>query len=145
MADKDDEQKDNKPVDISDFFTKDRQENGAWYEPVINEKGIGIKMKIVGSDSEHGVKAFKKYNEDLAVISKMTDEVKMSESIRKSLASCAASLTVDIQGADGRKMLEGGKECVYSNEKAYKLFYNSPLLANVVTEFSKNDVNYMNI
>lgn len=132
-----------KVVDISDFFTKDRKEQGVWHEPVVDGRGIGIEFKIIGSDSDAAAPIFSDYDKDMTRIGAIEDtSIKMKE-IRDVDCKTGSKLVKDLRAKNGFDAKIDGKPLVYSTETVYRIFFNAPSIARDIIDFAKSDGNFM--
>lgn len=132
-----------KVINLDDFFTKDRQENGVWFEPEINGTGAGFELLVIGSESDEAAVIFADYEKDLNRIRSIEDSVKSNEESRRSMAKVASKLTKNIRGVDGAVVKLGDKEISFSEETMKIIFYNVPSLALEVARFARKDSNFM--
>lgn len=130
-------------VDISSFFTKNNQEKGVYHEPVIDGQNLGIKFRIIGSESDEGASVFSEYDKDIEHIESIEDTAKKNEASRDSMARIASKLTKDMEPVEGVEAIINGKPLVYDKDIVYEIFYNSPTIANDIIRFSRRDSNFM--
>lgn len=130
-------------VDVSSFFTKSNQENGVFHEPSIEGQGLGIRFKVIGSESDEGASIFSEYDKDVDRIEAIEDSKKKNEASRDSMARIASKLTKDISPVEGVEAIINGKPLTYDKDILYEIFYNSPTIANDIIRFSRRDTNFM--
>lgn len=127
-------------VDIADFFTAEAEANGAWYEPVVNGKGIGIEFKLLGNSSDKAIVAAEAYEKALAESEKETDIVKRSRMERDALSKRIEVMVLDIRGKDGREILIRGKPLTYSKEAVMAILDGSkPIKTELLKAFTSSE------
>lgn len=129
-------------VDIADFFTKERSENGVWFEPNINGN-IGIEFLVIGAESNEAAQILSDYDKDVSRINEMKEPEKRNEEQRKSMASVAAKLVKNIRAVSGMKILIEGKPLTYSHSTIYTIMYNSLSIADKIVRFARRDSAFM--
>ncbi len=112
-------------IDIADFFTTSREKEGVWYEPVIEDVGIGIEFKILGYSSDQNVISAEVYRKEHEAAEKETDPVKKNNMERDAVCKRIASLVTDIRGKDGNEIRIDGKPLVYSDEVVRHILYEN--------------------
>lgn len=114
-----------KVIDIADFFTTSREKEGVWYEPKIEDVGIGIEFKILGYSSDQNVISAEVYRKEHEEAEKETDPVKKNNMERDAVCKRIASLVTDIRGKDGNEIRIGGKPLSYSEEVVREILYEN--------------------
>lgn len=135
-------QKEERIVDISDFFTKENSEKGVWYEPNVNGK-IGLEFLVIGAESNEAAEVLAQYDKDAARIEEIKDADKKNEESRKALAEAVAKLVKDIRGAEGIKPMINGKPLTYNHATIFAIMYNSFPIANEILRFSRKASGFM--
>lgn len=130
-------------VDISDFFTKDRKEEGVWHEPVIEGKRIGILFKVIGSDADSAATVFADYDKEIEKLDSVEDPEKKIKGLKEVQARTSAKLVKDIKAQDGYEALINGEPLAYSEETVYRIFINATSIAADIISFSRRDGNFM--
>lgn len=130
-------------VDISDFFTKEKSETGAWCNPVIDGEKLGIEFLVIGSESNEAAAILNQYDKDITKIEEIKDVEKRNEETRKALATAISKLVKDIRGAEGVNPMVNGKPLTYSVAVVYTIMYNSFTIANEILRFSRRASAFM--
>ena len=115
----------NKVVDIADFFTTSREKEGIWYEPHVDDVGIGIEFKILGYSSDQNVISAEVYRKEHEAAEAETDPVKKNNMERDAVCKRIASLVTDIRGKNGNEIRIGGKPLVYSEDVVRQILYEN--------------------
>ena len=131
-------------VDIADFFTKAQQDEGVWFEPTVEGFGVGFELKVIGSESNEGAKAFSEYDKDFAKIQAIEeDAVESNEQARVAISTCASKLVKDIRGKEGKEVVLHGKTVKYADIRWNDIFYQMPSMAQTILRFARKDTNFM--
>lgn len=144
MAEKDEviqEEKKN-VVDIADFFTKKRSEEGVWFEPNINGN-IGLEFLVIGAESNEAAQILADYDKDVTRINEIKEPEKKNEEMRKAMAEVAAKLVKNLRPSGDAKILIDGKPLTYSHSNVYTIMYNSLPIADKIVRFSRRDSGFM--
>lgn len=129
-------------INVCDFFSKDNEENGKWYEAKVRGVGTGIEFKIYGPNSSAVSVAQERYQKARDEINKMEDVKAKSEATDKMLAEYAAALVCDIRGKDGQKLVnKDGSEVTVKDVKT--ILYNAPVIASDIAKFETNQNNFL--
>lgn len=131
--------------ELSDLFTTERINEGAWFAPSASGVFCGLRFKVLGVGSTKVIDAFAKYTN--AVDSIPVDKgIEVAVNTQASVnAEFASNIVADVETLDGRKIVFQGKEISNIQETMKKLFEGNPLIAEKIIEFASNDFNYMNI
>lgn len=130
-------------INISDFFSKDNEENGIWYEVKVRGVNSGIEFKIYGPNSTAAAVAQDGYNKAKDEINKIEDVTAKSKALDKALAEYAAALCCDIRSKDPEKKLtnKDGSEVTKADIK--DILFNAPVLASDIARFETNQNNFL--
>lgn len=112
-------------IDIADFFTTQKEEEGVWIEPKIKGKGIGIEFKVLGTASDATVIAGEQYEKDSALAEAEKDPVKKSHLNRDALVKRISAMVVDIRSKGDNSILIHGKPLTYSKENVEAILTGS--------------------
>lgn len=114
-----------KVVDIADFFTTSREKEGVWYEPKVDDVGIGIEFKILGYSSDQNVISAEVYRKEHEAAEAETDPVKKNNMERDAVCKRIASLITDLRGKNGNEIKIGGKPLTYSEDAVRQILYEN--------------------
>lgn len=137
-------EKKGKTVDISAFFNRKNEEEGVWFEPEILGEPLGLRFKVIGSNSNAAAKATADYRREMDKVSAIKDEGEKNERTMEAIAKYTSALTRDIKPAEGVKAVNGGAEFSYTEEGCYQVMLNSSVIARAVLDFAYSDRNFMN-
>lgn len=129
-------------INVGDFFSKDNEENGKWYEAKVRGVGTGIEFKLFGPNSSAAAIAQDKYQKARDEVAKIEDVKAKSEATDKMLAEYAAALVCDIRGKDGQE-LQNDDGTPVTVKDIYKILYNAPVLASDIAKFETNQNNFL--
>jgi hypothetical protein len=131
-----------KSVCVADFFSKENEDNGIWYEVKVRGVGTGIELKVYGPNSNHASVAQDKYRKAREEVDKIDDVSARSEATDKILAEFASALIADIRGKDGVKLVnKDGSDTTVKDIKDIML--NAPIIASDVVKFQQNQNNFL--
>lgn len=130
-------------INISQFFSKQNEEEGKWYEPKVRGVGVGFEVKVYGPNSSAASMAQDKYQKARDEINKISDEKAKIEATDKMLAEYAAALICDIRPIGNKKltMTENGPEVTIKDIK--EIMYQAPILASDIARFESNQNNFL--
>ncbi|MCQ2086564.1 MAG: hypothetical protein MJZ37_00610 [Bacilli bacterium] len=129
-------------INIADFYSKDNEENGIWYEVKVRGVGTGIEFKLYGPNSSAASVAQDKLQKAKDEVNKIEDVKAKSTATDKMLSEYAAALVCDIRGKDGKKLLnEDGTEVTMKDVK--NILYKSPVIATDIARFESNQNNFL--
>ncbi|MBO7123190.1 MAG: hypothetical protein J6V90_07930 [Treponema sp.] len=131
-------------VDISAFFNRKNEEDGAWFEPNFNGTPLGIEFKVIGSNSNAAAKETADYKREMAQIEGIKDEVKKNDREMDAIARYAAALVRDVRAKGNVAAQLNGKPLTYTKEAVYEIMLNSSVIARAVLNFSFADGNFIN-
>lgn len=145
MADTVEEKKSEKAVvDISAFFTRKNEEEGAWFEPVFEGVPLGIEFKVIGSNSNAAAKETADYKREMAKIEGIKDEVQKNDREMDAIARYSAALVKGIRAKGNVVAKLNEKPLEYSKEAVFEIMLNSSLIARAILNFSFADGNFTN-
>ena len=128
-------------INISNFFSKENEESGVWYEVKVRGVGSGIEVKVYGPNSNAAAVAQDAYQKAKNEINKIEDVSAKNKAMDKALAEYAAALCSDIRGKDGVKLVnKDGSEVTKADIK--DILFNAPVLASDIARFETNQNNF---
>ena len=131
-------------VDISAFFNRKNEEDGAWFEPVLEGTPLGIEFKVIGSNSNAAAKETANYRRETSQIEGIKDETQRNEKSNDAIARYAAALVKGVRAKGDVAAQLNGKPLTYSPEAIYEIMLNSSLIARAILNFSFADGNFIN-
>ena len=131
-----------KVINVGDFYSKDNEENGMWYEAKVRGVGTGIEFKLFGPNSSASAVAQDKYQKARDEIAKIEDVKAKNEATDKMLAEYAAALVCDIRGKDGQE-LQNEDGTPVTVKDVYTILFNAPVLASDIAKFETNQNNFL--
>lgn len=129
-------------INVSDFFSKENEESGKWYEPKVRGVGVGFEFKVYGPNSSAAAVAQDKYQKAKDEVNKIEDPKAKSEAIDKILADYAASLCCDIRGI-GDVELQNNDGTKVTKDDIKSILYNAPVIASDIARFETNQNNFL--
>ena len=130
-------------IDIASFFTKKNEEEGIWYEPKVEGRGIGIEFKLLGKASDANTIASEVYEKETDEASKEKDAVKRRDKNDKALAKRFAAVVTDVRATEGNTVFIEGKPLTYSRETVeYILLQSSVISEDILRAFIERE-NFM--
>lgn len=129
--------------ELSNLFTTDRMNEGVWFEPYSDGISTGVRFKVLGVGSTKVVNDYAKYTMDLNTVTVkdgLEGALKKQAEINAELAS---KLVVDIEAADGRKVVSKGEKITDISATMKTLFKKNTLVAELIIKFASSDFNYM--
>ena len=136
------ESKKSKVVDLSEFFTTQRMEEGVWFEPTVYGKSTGLEFKVIGADSDEAAVIMSDYAKDTQKIEEEDDPQEKNKKTRELLATYSSKLVKDIRVIEGYEVKLNGDEVRYSKDLVYNFFYESPRFAIEILNFARRDSNF---
>lgn len=131
-------------VNIEDFFTKENEEKGVWFEPEINGVPCGIMFLVTGAGTDRNITNSERFEKKIREIKdKYKDPEEQNAAMRKANAERVADFVSGIKAAEGCEIDFGGKPVEYSRPMMEKIFYNSPMIANEILSFAVRTANFM--
>lgn len=130
-------------IDISDFFTKKNEEEGIWYEPQVEGRGIGIEFKLLGKASDANTIASEVFEKESDEASKEKDALKRKTLNDKALAKRIAAIVTDIRPVEGNSILIEGKPLTYSKETVEYILSQSSIISEDILKAFIERENFM--
>lgn len=137
-----------KIIDISQFFSRENEMEGIWFEPEVNNKPTGIEFKVFGPSSSAASRANDFYNKENEVIQSIKDEGEKMTKIYEVLARQTAMMIGDVRVKGGGKLMWNRNEVVKENDEQFEdlmtdILFNSPLMAVSVIKFTRTQENFL--
>lgn len=130
-------------IDIADFFTKKNEEEGIWYEPQVEGRGIGIEFKLLGKASDTNAIASEVYEKESDAASKEKDTIKKKDLSDKALAKRIAAIVTDVRPVGNNNIFIEGKPLTYSKDTVeYILSQSSVISEDILKAFIERE-NFM--
>lgn len=130
-------------VHIEDLFTSENEEKGIWIEPVINGKGIGIELLVVGGGTDEAMADDEHYESLYTEAEQIKDPIQRKHKQMEVDAERCARLVKGIRPAKNCDVDFGGKEIEYSVPFIEELFLKSPLIKKYVATFASKTANFI--
>ena len=130
-------------IDISDFFTTQKEKEGIWFEPKVKGVGIGIEFKVLGTASDATIIAGEQYEKDSALAENEKDPVKKSHLNRDALVKRISAMVVDIRAKDEGEILIRGKPLTYSRENVEAILMGSRAIRTELLNAFMDSGNFM--
>lgn len=131
-----------KDLDLSVFFTRDREEEGVWTDLYAGSEKTGVRIKIIGLNSSSGLASQVEYSRSLENIKTIKDPVEKAKLMNKAYVEHAANLVTGLESDDGRKLVIGNKEFVFNKEAILVVLENRREFADFVINFANKDRNF---
>lgn len=129
----------NETFDISQFFTREAENNGVWYTPELNN--CEFEFLLCGLNSDTASVADDEWRKEVSEISESLSEKEKSKKADEAFARRIGKYVLDIRGKNGKTLTMNGKKV--TKEDAYTIFYNSPLLLVKVSKFVSKAENFL--
>lgn len=134
---------DSNVINITDFYSRENEENGKWYEPKIRGVKVGFEVKIFGPNSTTASVAHENYKKAKAEIEKIEDVKVKSEATDKALAEYAASLCSDIRPVGDKKLVKADGITPVTKDDIREILYQAPVLAEDIAIYQNNQNNFL--
>lgn len=134
-------EKDENILDLADFFSRDNENSGVWFEPEIKGIKCGFEFLVCGVNSNTASKADDKWNKRKSELESIQDSEKKAAMEDEIFAERIAGYILDIRGKDGKKLVANGKDV--TKDDIPDIIYNSPALAIEVSKFAATLENFL--
>lgn len=131
-------------VHLEDFFTRTNEENGKWYEPIIDGMGCGFEFLVTGATTNEAIADDEHYESEYAKADAIKDPIERQEQRMRVDAERCARLVKGIRPAPDCVVDFEGGAIEFSIPLIEKLFYESPLIKKSIVAFSSKTVNFIN-
>lgn len=128
-------------VDIAQFFSRDNENNGVWFEPEIKGKKCGFEFLVCGVNSNTASLADEKWSKKKSELESIKDPKERAEKDDEIFAERIAGFILDIRGKDKKRLIANGKEV--TKDDIPLIIYNSPALAVEVSKFASSLENFL--
>ena len=129
-------------IRIENFFTRDNEENGVWFEAVVNGQKTGIEGLVLGSNSSSAIIATNQWNKEVEEQKLIEDEVERNAAYELSCAKRVAAIVSKLRGKDGKGISFNGKTNLDKSDIEL-IMLNSPALAASFLNFSNRNANFL--
>lgn len=129
-------------IKIENFFTRDNEENGVWFEAVVNGQKTGIEGLVLGSNSSSAIIATNQWNKEIEEQKLIEDEVERNNAYEISCAKRVAAIVSKLRGKDGKDLSFRGKTSLDKTD-IEMIMLNSPALAASFLNFSNRNANFL--
>lgn len=129
-------------IRIENFFTRENEENGVWYEAVINGQPTGIEGLVLGANSTTAIVAQNQFNKEVEEQKLIEDFEEKTVQYELSCAKRAAAVVQKLR-AKGGKQLSFGDKTSLDKSDIEKIMLNSPALAACFISFSGRNSNFL--
>lgn len=140
MAKKDTEER---VINIEDFFTAEREEEGVWFEPIVNGIPCGIEFLVTGANTDKNAAQAERFKKQRAEIEVLKDPEERSKKLKEIDAKRAADFIHGIRPAEGCKINFGGSALEYSKPNIEKIMFGAPLIRVEIIGFAYETANFM--
>jgi len=130
-------------INIEDFFTEDREEEGVWFEPKVNGESCGLQFLVTGFGSNENAAGAERYDKERDELDELKDPVEKVKKRKELDARRVAEFIKGIRAADGCEVNFGGKPIESSRPVAEKIFLNAPLIRDEIIRFAKTTTNFI--
>lgn len=131
-------------IHIEDFFTRDNEEAGKWFEPKIDGIGCGFEFLVTGATTDEAMADDEHYDSLYAKAEEIKDPIERNKKKMEIDAERCARLVKGIRAAEGCEVDFGGKDLEYSVPLIEQLFLKSPLIKKAVVAFATKQSNFIN-
>lgn len=131
-------------VHIEDFFTRDNEEKGKWFEPKIDGVSCGFEFLVTGATTNEAMADDEHFESLYAKADEIKDPVERFEQKMKVDAERCARLVKGIRPAKDCEIDFDGKDIEYTQELIETIFYKSPLIKKAVTNYASKTANFIN-
>lgn len=131
-------------VHIEDFFTRDNEKSGKWFEPKIDGEGCGFEFLVTGATTDEAIADDEHYESLYAAADEIKDPIERSAQRMVVDAERCARLVKGIRAAEGCDVDFGGKQIEYSQPLIEQIFLKSPLIKKAVVAYATKTSNFIN-
>lgn len=128
-------------LDIAQFFSRDNENSGVWFEPEIKGKKCGFEFLVCGVNSNAAAIADERWNKKKSELENIKDPDEKAQKDDEIFAERISGFILDIRGKGNKKVVANGKEV--SKDDIPLIVYNSPALAVEVSRFASNLENFL--
>lgn len=131
-------------VHIEDFFTKDNEEAGKWFEPKIEGIGCGFEFLVTGATTDEAIADDEHYDSLYTQAEDIKDPIARNKKKMEIDAERCARLVKGIRPAKDCDVDFGGKQLEYSVPLIEQIFLKSPLIKKAVVAYATKTSNFIN-
>lgn len=129
-------------IEISDFFTRQRGEEGVWYEPTVYGQKIGIEFCVYNGHSVKVAHNSAKFQKQLDEAKLIKDDEERQAAEDKIYAERATDLICGMRGVNGRVVKLDGKVLEYSSKTLAHIFLEAPDICLDIISFAMRNQNF---
>lgn len=130
-------------INIEDFFTEGREEEGVWFEPKINGESCGLQFLVTGFGSNENAAGAERYDKERTELEELKDPVEKAKKRKELDAKRVAEFIKGIKPAEGYETKLNGQPIEFSKPVAQQIFFNAPLIRDEIIRFSKTTTNFI--
>lgn len=135
------ETEENDILDVAQFFSRENENNGVWFEPEIKGVKCGFEFLVCGVNSNTASLADEKWNKKKSELESIEDPEARAKRDDEIFAERIAGFILDIRGKNKKRLIAKGKEV--TKDDIPLIIYNSPALAVEVSKFASNLENFL--
>lgn len=129
-------------IKIENFFTRDNEENGVWFEAVVNGQPTGIEGLVLGANSSTAIIATNQWNKEVEEQKLIEDDVEKNNAYEVSCAKRVAAIVSKLRGKGGKELSFNGKTTLDKSDIEL-IMLNSPAMAASFLSFSNRNANFL--
>lgn len=129
-------------IKIENFFTRDNEEKGVWFEAVVNGQKTGIEGLVLGANSSTAIIATNQWNKEIEEQKLIEDDIEKNAQYEMSCAKRVAAIVSKLRGKDGKELSFKGKTSLDKSD-IEEIMLNSPAMAASFLNFSNRNANFL--
>lgn len=129
-------------IKIENFFTRDNEEKGVWFEAVVNGQPTGIEGLVLGANSSTAIIATNQWNKEIEEQKLIEDDIERNAQYEMSCAKRVAAIVSKLRGKDGKELSFKGKTSLDKSD-IEEIMLNSPAMAASFLNFSNRNANFL--
>ena len=130
-------------INIEDFFSEDREEEGVWFEPKVAGVPCGIEFLVTGFDTNENVANAERYDREVSELNDLKDPVEKAKKRKELDAKRVTDFVKGVRPAEGCEIMIDGKPLEYSKPCMQKIFLKAPLISGEIIRFAKTTTNFI--
>ena len=130
-------------INIEDFFSEDREEEGVWFEPKVAGVPCGIEFLVTGFDTNENVANAERYDREVSELNDLKDPVEKAKKRKELDAKRVTDFVKGVRPAKGCEIMIDGKPLEYSKPCMQKIFLKAPLISGEIIRFAKTTTNFI--
>jgi hypothetical protein len=129
-------------IKIENFFTRDNEEKGVWFEAIVNGQPTGIEGLVLGANSSTAIIATNQWNKEIEEQKLIEDDVERNVQYEMSCAKRVAAIVSKLRGKGGKELSFKGKTTLDKSDIEL-IMLNSPAMAASFLNFSNRNANFL--